>query len=62
MNSTGGIVTKPWFVEQIRTALASLGLPQDQYARHSFKIEAATTTAQVGLEDYTIKALGGWQS
>ena len=62
ITSTGEIVTKPWFVEQIRTTLASLGLPQDQYAGHSFRIGAAIMAAQVGLEDSTIKALGRWPS
>ena len=60
--STGSIVTKPWFVEQIRSVLTSLGLPQDDYAGHSFRIGAATTAAQKGLEDSTIKTLGRWQS
>ena len=49
--STGSIVTKPWFVEQIRSVLTSFGLPQDDYAGHSFRIGAATTAAQKGLED-----------
>ena len=57
----GCIVTKPWFVEHIRSALTSLGLPQDDYAGHSFRIGAATTTSQKGLEDSMIKTLGRWQ-
>lgn len=55
-------VTKGWFVQQIRTMLVSLGLPQNQYAGHSFRIGAATTAAMVGIEDSTIQALGRWQS
>ncbi len=55
-------VTKAWFVEQIRGVLASVGLPSEQYAGHSFRIGAATTAAMVGVEDSTIQTLGRWHS
>ena len=58
----GTPATKNWFVQQIRATLVHLGLPQDQYAGHSFRIGAATTAALVGIEDSTIQALGRWQS
>lgn len=61
-DSSTQAVTKPWFVEQIRNLLATMGFPQDQYAGHSFRIGAATTAALVGVEDSTIQALGRWQS
>ena len=50
--------TKSWFVTQIRDILSSIGLPQSDYAGHSFRIGAATTAAMVGVEDSTIQALG----
>ena len=62
INSHGGTVTKSWFVQQVRTTLASLGLPQGEYAGHSFRIGAATSAALAGVEDSTIQALGRWQS
>ena len=33
--------TKSWFVDQIREVLSSIGLPQSDYAGHSFRIGAA---------------------
>ena len=30
-------VTKSWFVTQLRTILEAVGLPQQQYAGHSFR-------------------------
>ena len=38
-------VTKVWFVKQVRDVLSSLGLPQSDYAGHSFRIGAATSAA-----------------
>ena len=58
----GQVVTKAWFVDQIRLTLETLGFPQRQYAGHSFRIGAATAAAQAGLQDSTIQALGRWSS
>ena len=57
-----GVITKSWFTEQIRSVLSALGLPQQGYAGHSFRIGAATTAALAGIEDSTIQALGRWHS
>jgi len=56
------VVTKAWFTEQLRSVLSALGLPQQLYAGHSFRIGAATTAAMAGVEDATIQTLGRWQS
>ena len=56
------VVTKSWFVDQIRSILSAIGLPQHLYAGHSFRIGAATTAAMAGVEDSTIQTLGRWQS
>ena len=53
--SSKDLVTEPWFVAQLRTILAAVGLPQHQYAGHSFRIGAATTAAMVGIDDSTIE-------
>ena len=58
----GTPLTKARFVNVVRTALQELGLPQEQFAGHSFWIGAATTAAQVGLEDSMIMMLGRWNS
>ena len=54
--------TKAWFVAQIREIMSAIGLPQNDYAGHSFRIGAATTAALAGVEDSTIQVLGRWQS
>ena len=58
----GSPLTKARFVEIVRAALEELGLPREQFAGHSFRIGAATTAAQSGLEDSTIMMLGRWNS
>ena len=60
--ASGDLVTKHWFVSQLRSILAAIGLPDHKYAGHSFRIGAATTTALIGIEDSTIQALGRWHS
>ena len=58
----GTPLTKARFVSIVREALRELGLPQEQFAGHSFRIGAATAAAQAGLEDSTIMMLGRWNS
>ena len=55
-------VRKSWFIQQLRHILQSMGLPQEHYAGHSFRIGAATSAALAGVEDSTIQTLGRWQS
>ena len=62
LNSSQRPVVKHWFVEEIRRILNALGLPQQQYAGHSFRIGAATTAAMVGVEDSMIQTFGRWHS
>ena len=62
VDSSQARITNPWFIGQFRDVLATAGLPQQEYAGHSFRIGAATTAASVGLEDSTIQLLGRWQN
>ena len=55
-------VLKSSFVQAVRGVIASLGLPQDQFAGHSFWIGAVTAAAMAGAEDSTIQLLGRWHS
>ena len=58
----GTPLTRTKFVMMLRTVLSKVGLNEDLYAGHSFRIGAATTAAVAGLPDYLIKALGRWSS
>ena len=48
-------------VQQVGAVRSSLGLQQDEYAGHSFRIGAATSAVLAGVEDSTIQTLGRWQ-
>ena len=50
--------TKSLFTGRIREVLRALGLPEDNFAGHSFRIEAATAAARAGIEDSVIQAMG----
>ena len=58
----GKPLTKARFTGLIREALKAVGLPQEQFAGHSFRIGAATTAAKAGIEDSTIRMMGRWNS
>ena len=45
-----------------RSSLTDIGLEASQYAGRSFRIGAATTAAEKGIEDSLIKAMGRWKS
>ena len=62
ITSTGRPLLKQEIVAEIRKVLLILGLPDHQYAGHSFRIGAATSAAIAGIEDSTIQLLGRWQS
>ena len=54
-------VTRSWFVAQIRSTLADIGLPQHQYdAGHSFRIRRSSNISSA--QDPTIQILGRWHS
>ena len=49
-------------MEIVRNAVGELGLPKEHFAGHSFRIGAATSAVQAGLEDSMIMTLGRWSS
>ena len=62
ITASGRPLTKQAFVTEFRKVLVRLGLPDHEYAGHSFRIGAATSAAPAGVEDSTIQILGRWQS
>ena len=58
----GRCLTRERFVAGVRAALEAAGYVANDYAGHSFRIGAATTAAQCGIQDYLIKTLGRWES
>ena len=51
VTSAARALTKQEFVCDIRRVLVRLGLPGNEYARHSFHIGAGTSAAMAGVED-----------
>ena len=49
----GAPVTRDWFVSELRRGLDRCGTEHRRYAGHSFRIRAATTAAERGIEDST---------
>ena len=60
--SDGKYMTREYFVAAVWAALSQAGVEVKNYLGHSFRIGAATTAAQQGLQDSLIKTLGRWQS
>ena len=60
--SDGSYMTRDYFVAAVKAVLSEAGFDATKYAGHSFRIGAATTAAQQGLQDSLIKTLGRWQS
>jgi len=58
----GNPLTKSLFTARIRDALHAIGLPEDNFAGHSFQIGAATAAAYAGIEDSVIRTMGRWSS
>jgi len=46
----------------VREGLRAIGLPEQNFAGHSFCIGVATTAASVEIEDSTIRIMGRWSS
>lgn len=62
MFKNGLFLTRTRFVTALRSALRESGIEAGKYAGHSFRIGAATTAAQCGLQDSLIQTLGRWRS
>lgn len=60
--SDGSPLTRARFVVKVKDALAAAGVDNSCYSGHSFRSGAATTAAEQGIGDATIKLLGRWKS
>ena len=58
----GRYLTRDRFVKTVRDAVAASGVDASKYAGHSFRIGAATTAANSGVQDSLIKTIGRWES
>ncbi|XP_048258583.1 uncharacterized protein LOC125384145 [Haliotis rufescens] len=54
--------TRTTFLRWLNVIMCRIGLSSKSYSGHSFRIGAATTAAQVRMEDHLIKTLGRWSS
>ena len=55
-------LTKALFTSKVREGLRAIGLPEQNFVGHSFRIGAVTTAASVGIEDSVIRTMGRWSS
>ena len=62
VHQDGRPLSRPGLVRAVRSALASAGVDTSRYSGHSFRIGAATTAAQTGLQDSLIQTFGRWRS
>ena len=61
--SSGLPLTHPVLTQQIQRALLEAGVPDARhYMSHSFRIGAATATAEAGIPAWLIKTTGRWSS
>ena len=58
----GRHLTRERFATAVRSALSSAGYTAGDYAGHSFRIGAATTASERGIQDSLIQTLGRWKS
>ena len=58
----GRPLTRPCLVSEVRLALEEAGTSSAGISGHSFRIGAATTAAERGVGDSTIKDMGKWRS
>ncbi len=55
-------LTSYQFNHILKTGIRVIGLPQDKYSSHSFRIGAATMAAKNGFSEDEIKQMGRWKS
>ncbi|XP_062607125.1 uncharacterized protein LOC134268903, partial [Saccostrea cucullata] len=61
-DETGNPLSRQFFITKLKQILKSLGLDDENFNGHSFRIGAATSAAGGQVEDHLIKTLGRWSS
>lgn len=54
----GCTLTRERFMAKVQEVLQQIGIDQPKYVGHSFRVSAATTAAEKGLQDSLIKCYG----
>ena len=62
MLKDGRMLTRQLFSTFLNNILSNVELNQSYFNTHSFRIGAATTAKEAGVDDIHIKMLGRWQS
>ena len=57
----GSTLSRERLVSSLRQVMSDMGASTAQYSRHSFRIDAATTAAELGVPDSLIKKMGRWK-
>jgi site-specific recombinase XerD len=55
-------LTRQEFIVELKSAIQLLGLNQQLYSGHSFRIGAATSAASAGVPAHIIQTMGRWSS
>jgi len=62
IDGNGQAFSRDLFISYLRQLLCRLGLQDQLYSGHSFRIGAATSAAAAGIDDHLIQTLGRWSS
>ncbi|XP_062566915.1 uncharacterized protein LOC134229226 [Saccostrea cucullata] len=62
MDESGNPLSRHFLITKLQQILKSLGLDDENFNGHSFRIGAATSAAGSQVEDHLIKTLGRWSS
>ena len=62
IDDEGDPLSRNFFISHMKETLLRIGLDDNRYSGHSFRIGAATTAAAAGIPDHMIQSLGRWSS
>ena len=62
IHASGEFLTRYHFNAVLRKTLTALKINEAHYSSHSFRIEATTKAAGLGMNETAIKELGRWES